>query len=212
MDKYDVYLFDLDGTLLDSIDLILRAYRHTAVAHLGESPPDDVWLRGLGTPLRAQLRDVTEDAELIETMVVTYREYHQAHHDQSVKLYPGVLTILETLRWRGARLGVVTSKLRYGAEKGLALTGLLDHFEAIVTADEVANPKPHPEPVLTALDRLRGDAARAVFVGDSPHDIAAGRAAGVATAGVLWGPFAHDTLRSAAPDYLVNEPQELLAL
>lgn len=210
--RFEVFLFDLDGTLLDSIDLILRSYRHTAVTHLGASPPDNVWLRGLGTPLRAQLREVTEDAVLIETMVATYREYHQANHDTSIRLYPGVPDLMEALRERGVRLAVVTSKLRYGAEKGLRHTGLIDYFHAIVSADEVTRHKPHPEPVLTALERLGSGPESAIFIGDSPHDILAGRAAGVATAGVLWGPFGHETLKSAGPDFLIDEPKRLVDL
>ncbi|HSF18919.1 MAG TPA: HAD-IA family hydrolase [Vicinamibacteria bacterium] len=210
--RFDTFLFDLDGTLLDSVDLILSAFRHTAIAHLGRALPDDVWLRGLGTPLRRQLGDVTDDPDLIEAMVVTYREYHVAHHDRSVRLYPGVVEVLAALEKRGVKLGVVTSKLRFGAERGLSLTGLAGYFQALVTADEVENHKPHPEPVLTAITRLDTAPERAIFVGDSPHDVASGRAAHVATAAVLWGPFAREVLVDVGPDFLVRAPAELLGI
>ncbi|HXV64174.1 MAG TPA: HAD-IA family hydrolase [Vicinamibacteria bacterium] len=210
--RFDTFLFDLDGTLLDSVDLILSAYRHTAIAHLGQALPDDVWLRGLGMPLRRQLGDVTDDPSLIEAMVATYREYHIAHHDRSVRLYPGVLEVLTALQERGVKLGVVTSKLRFGAERGLSLTGLTEYFQALVTADEVQNHKPHPEPVLTALSRLGTAPERAIFVGDSPHDVASGRAAQVTTAAVLWGPFARQVLVDVGPDFLLRAPNELLEI
>ena len=91
---FGTYLFDLDGTLIDSIDLIFRAYRHTAERHLPISPPDSVWREGLGTPLRQQLSAVCDDPELIEAMVATYREYHFAHHQEGVKPYPDVVEVV----------------------------------------------------------------------------------------------------------------------
>ena len=209
---FAAYLFDLDGTLIDSIDLILRAYRHTAERHLSISPPDSVWREGLGTPLRQQLSAVSQDPGLIEAMVVTYREYHFAHHEESVKAYPEMVDVVAALAGRGARLGVVTSKLRTGAERGLVATGLMEFFHTIVSADEVTRHKPHPEPVQAALERLGVDAGDAVFIGDSPHDIAAGRDAGVATAGVLWGPFAREDLTRASADFLLESPSEILSL
>ena len=210
--RFDTYLFDLDGTLLDSIDLIFRCYRHAARTHLGELPPDKVWLDGLGTPLREQFSAVTSDSDLIEEMVVTYREYHHLHHDTSVTLYPGVERALDGLSERGATLGVVTSKLRAGAERGLRLTGLIEHFPVLVAADDVKRPKPDPEPVVAALVRAGADRTNTIFIGDSPHDMAAGRAAGVATAAVLWGPFSVDELSASSPTFLLEKPEEILSL
>jgi pyrophosphatase PpaX len=210
--QFKGYLFDLDGTLIDSIDLIFRAYRHTAERHLSIRLPDSVWREGLGTPLRQQLSAVTQDPDLIEAMVATYREYHFAHHEQAVKAYPEIVQVVAELAGRGVRLGVVTSKLRAGAERGLAATGLTEFFQTIVSAEDVSRPKPHPEPVETALQRLAVDAGEAVFIGDSPHDIAAGRQAGVATAGVLWGPFAREELARASADFLLESPGEILSL
>jgi pyrophosphatase PpaX len=145
-------------------------------------------------------------------MVATYREYHFAHHEESIKPYPDVVDVVAVLALRGVRLGVVTSKLRSGAERGLKAAGLTDFFHTIVSADEVSKAKPHPEPVLAALARLGIEAKDAVFIGDSPHDIAAGREAGVTTAGVLWGPFGRDDLTQACADYLLESPAEILTL
>lgn len=210
-ERIDTFLFDLDGTLIDSIELIFRCYRHAAATHLSEQPPDSVWRDGLGTPLREQFRAVTSDADLIETMVVTYREFHHVHHDSSVSVYPDIQEVLRRLR-RRAKLGVVTSKLRAGAERGLKLVGLFELFDVIVSADEVEHPKPHPEPVETALERLGSSPSRSIFIGDSPHDIASGRGAGVKTAGVLWGPFERDELAKASPDFLLDAPKKILDL
>ncbi len=185
------FLFDLDGTIIDSIDLILRSYRHTMVQHRGNEPmpPDDMWIQGLGTPLWAQFGQITDDREEIEAMVQTYRTYNLTHHDALVQPYDGIVDEIRRLKQHGKRLGVVTSKLRDGAMRGLRVSGLDQTFELVVGCDDVTHAKPHPEPVLTAIAKLGVTANETVFVGDSRHDMESGRAAGVKIAAVLWGPF-----------------------
>lgn len=211
---FTTFLFDLDGTLIDSIDLILRSYRHTMRVHRGMEPPDDVWMRGLGTPLWVQFRHWTEDPAEIEAMVATYRAYNLEHHDALARPYEGVVEAVKALQGGGdeRRLGLVTSKMRSGALRGLQLLGLEHAFHAIVGADEVTHPKPHPEPVLKALDLLHAPAREAVFIGDSRHDIECGRAAGVKTAAVLWGPFDRADLEDLAPDYWLEKPEDIAKL
>ena len=202
-------LFDLDGTLIDSISLILSSYRHTLRVHRGETPSDDVWLAGLGTPLWTQFRLFTDDEDEIAAMVATYREHNFAHHDAMVQPYDGVLDAVHALHTRGARLGIVTSKKREGATRGLRHCGFGDVFEVLVAADDVQRHKPDPEPVRYALTQLGIQPTEAVFVGDSPHDLVAGRAAGVRTAAVAWGPFARATLEAEQPDYWIERPADL---
>ena len=206
------FLFDLDGTLIDSIELILRSYRHTMRAHRGLEPPDEVWMKGLGTPLWVQFRDWTDDPAEIEAMVATYRAYNLEHHDALVRPYDGVVAAVRALRHQGKTLGLVTSKLRSGALRGLQLAGLEDAFAVIVGADEVTHPKPDPEPVLKALECLGAPATGAVFIGDSRHDIECGRAAGVKTAAALWGPFDRAQLQDLEPDYWLERPEDLSLL
>ena len=212
--QLSTFLFDLDGTLIDSIDLILRSYRHTMRVHRsGEPlPPDDVWMKGLGTPLRVQFRHWTDDATEIDAMVATYREYNLAHHDTLARPYDGVTDAVLALHARGPRLGLVTSKFVGGAERGLKLVGLDRAFEIIVGADSVTHPKPHPEPVLKALELLDAAPERTVFIGDSRHDLECGRAAGVKTAAVLWGPFNRSHLEDLAPDFWLEKPGQLAQL
>lgn len=202
-------LFDLDGTLIDSIELILQSYRHTLTVHRGTTPNDDVWLAGLGTPLRSQFRAFTDDEVEIEAMIATYREYNLENHDAMVREYPGARDAVARLQARGCRLGVVTSKMRAGAFRGLGLCGFDGLFEVVIGADDVTQPKPDPEPVLKALDLLAGEVESTVFIGDSPHDLVAGRSAGVRTAAALWGPFTRAVLEPHAPDYWLTLPAEL---
>lgn len=206
------FLFDLDGTLIDSVELILRSYRHTLRVHRRIEPPDEEWMAGLGTPLWIQFRRWTDDETEIRAMVETYRDYNLSHHDQLVRPYDGVVEQVRALRAMGKTLGLVTSKLRSGALRGLRLVGIEDQFAVVVGSDEVTHPKPHPEPVLIALERLGRPAADTVFIGDSRHDLESGRAAGVKTAAVLWGPFERQHLRDLEPDYWLETPADLAEL
>lgn len=214
MTTFTTILYDLDGTLIDSVRLILDSYHHTLRVHGFPPRSDEYWLEGLGTPLNVQFGEWADDADLLEEMIATYREYNLGHHDQVVKVYPGVVDMVTSLKAHGCRSGLVTSKNRYGAGRGLRLAGLERAIEVMVCADDVEHPKPHPEPVLRALERLghQGPAAGAVFVGDSVHDMQSGRAAGVATAAVLWGPFDRGALAAAAPDYWLETPADLQKL
>jgi len=208
----DTVLFDLDGTLLDSIELILQSYRHTMQAHLGRTPPDELWLVGIGTPLRRQLAGFAQGSEQVEAMLDTFRNFNIENHDRMVRAYDGVAPTLDTLKSRGLKLGLVTSKVRVGADRGLRLCGWEEHFSAIVCSDDVDRPKPDPQPVLLALRRLGSLPGRSVFVGDSLHDMESGRQAGVRTAAALWGPFDRAHLAPSTPDFWLSEPGEVLSL
>jgi pyrophosphatase PpaX len=205
-------LFDLDGTLIDSIRLILDSYHHTLAAHGIPPRTDEDWLRGVGTPLNVQFAEWRDDMGKLEAMVATYREYNLAHHDRMVTVYPGVVSAIGAIRAAGRRTGLVTSKNRQGALRGLTLVRLEAMMDVLVCADEVTNPKPHPEPVEKAVALLGADPGTTVYVGDSIHDMVSGRAAGVRTAAALWGPFGREHLELATPDYWLDTPQDLLTL
>ncbi len=212
MAPYSTILFDLDGTLIDSLRLILDSYHHTLAVH--QLPPQDdaYWLRGVGTPLRVQFREYATDPALLERLVATYRDYNLAHHDSMVTGYAGVREMMEAVRGRGIRTGLVTSKNREGAKRGLRLLDLESFLDVLVCADDVVKPKPDREPVDKALAQLGARAEHAVFVGDSIHDIHSGHAAGVATAAALWGPFGREELAGSAPTHWLDTPADLLPL
>ena len=205
-------LFDLDGTLIDSVRLILDSYHHTLEAHGFPARTDEEWLEGVGTPLAAQFAAWQDDVGTLEALIATYREYNLKHHDRMVTVYPGVVEVVRTLKEDGVATGLVTSKNRSGALRGLTLARLEALMDVLVCADEVDNPKPHPEPVEKAVRLLGADARATIYVGDSIHDMRSGRAAGVRTAAVLWGPFGRSHLEGAQPDYWLATPGELLEL
>jgi pyrophosphatase PpaX len=210
--RFSTILFDFDGTLVDSIELILESYRHTLRVHRGHTPGDDVWLEGLGTPLRVQFRHFTEDPDEIQAMIATYRDWNLANHDRMVRAYPGAVEAVKALHASGARLGIVTSKNLHGLKMGLELCGFDGLFDAFVTSDSLEASKPDPAPVLAAIEQLGGAAERTLMVGDSPHDIAAGRDAGTSTAACLWGPFPRERLTLERPDHWLSTFPDLLAL
>ena len=205
-------LFDLDGTLIDSIDLILGSMRYAFAKCARETPTDAAWLTGVGTPLRTMFERYSANGAEVDHFIAAYREHQMLHHDDMVRCYDDVADTLAELTRRGHPLAVVTSKTESLARRGLERTGILEYFETIVGCDSCARHKPDPQPVLTALDRLGYGPEEAVFVGDSVHDIAAGNAAGVLTVAALWGPFSRDELTAASPGRYVERIGDVLQL
>jgi pyrophosphatase PpaX len=205
-------LFDLDGTLADTVPLILMSYRHTMGAHLGEAPADERWLSTMGTPLRDQLAAFARSPAEAEAMLETYTKFQRRVHDEMVSPFPGACEVLGALRGRGTRVGIVTSKREAVARRTLSVCGLDAEVEVLVCAEDVTHGKPDPEAVrlaLRALDLTRS-AAETLFVGDSPFDLRAGRAAGTRTAAVCWGACTRDTLVAESPDYVLERLDDLL--
>jgi len=210
--RFPVVLFDFDGTLVDSIRLIIESYHHTMRVHGLEPRSNAFWIEGLGTPLRVQFRRFTDDDREVERLIATYRDWNLSHHDAMVRPYPGAVDAVKTLKARGARLGIVTSKNLHGLTKGLDLCGFEGLFDVLVTSDDPVASKPSPEPVLAALSRFGTPPADALVVGDSPHDIASGREAGATTAACLWGPFTRAQLEAERPDHWLERFPDLTRL
>lgn len=208
----DTVLFDLDGTLIDSIELIRASFAHALAVH-GRAPVSHAeWLAGMGTPLAVQFAPFCRSPAEVDALIATYREHNLAHHDQRVVAFPGALAAVRALARRGMTLGVVTSKRSDSARRGIRLCGFDGLFQVVVASDDVHDHKPDPAPVVLALERLGARARTAVFVGDSPHDLAAGRAAGVRTGAVLWGPFPRAWLERESPDLWLATPHEIAHL
>jgi pyrophosphatase PpaX len=215
-------LFDFDGTLVNTTPLILRSFRETWQHHLGFSFADDTYISTFGTHLHSAIGELLElGAEtgrhpapadrdvIIGEMLGTYRRINLDWHDSMVEPFQGIDQMLENLQQKGVRMGIVSSKLRAGVERGLRLFGLGGFFEQIVAAEDVSRHKPDPEPICLALERLGVPAARTLYLGDSTHDIHAGRAAAVSTAAAAWGPFPRHMLISSGPDYILDSPAEV---
>lgn len=191
-------LFDLDGTLIDSIPLLVASMRHAFEGH-PRPPPVDEWVALIGTPLDGMIRRWALDEADVERVRERYKTHQWVLHDSIVKAFPGIPELLADLAARGVRLAVVTSKLAPSARRSLDFLGLSPLLPLVVGLEATERHKPHPDPVLHALAQLGVEAGDAAFVGDSPHDVEAGNAAGVATVAVLWGPFSRAQLAVAGP-------------
>ena len=196
-------LFDLDGTLVDTVPFILASVRH-AFDGYGLCPTDAQWVAGIGTPLRTQLSSFARREEDVEPLLVRYRTFWREHHDRMTRPFPGAVEVVRALRARGHPVGVVTAKVEEGARRTLRHVGLIEEVGAVIGADSCARCKPDPLPVQVALERLGRAAGEALLLGDSTHDIVAGRAAGVVTVAALWGACGADVLRAAGPDFTLE--------
>jgi len=205
-------LFDLDGTVVDTIPHILASFRHATADVLGEALPDDVLMHYVGVPLARQMRYFTDDEEIAERLLVSYREFNHRTHDEMARLYPNTRSALETLVVAGLPMGIVTSKSRMMARRAIDLFDLNGFFSVLVSADDTATHKPDPEPVRLGASLLGVDPARSVYVGDSPADIEAGNGAGAGTIAATWGVASRERLLAAAPDAIIDDIAELPAL
>jgi pyrophosphatase PpaX len=205
-------LFDLDGTLIDTIELLLTSVQHAFRDRPERAPTTEQWVAGIGTPLAAQLRPYAADDAEFAALTDAYRSYQRLHHDRLTRCYDDAVATVRTLHERGHPMAIVTSKNDDIAQRSVAHVGLDRYLPLIVGVGSTARHKPDPEPVRFALERLGVPATTAVFVGDSPHDIAAGNAAGVITIAALWGPFTRATLSASRPGYFLDRIGGLPAL
>ncbi len=198
-------LFDFDGTLVDTTELIYQSMRHATGEVLGREIPRETLMANVGQPLLRQMELI--DAERAEALLESYRLHNEEHHDLLIGEFPGVKRSLARLSAGGVRVAVVTSKRRFSLEMALerfpALGAVVDRF---VTMEDTTEHKPHPAPLLKGLVFL-GDIPpeEAAYVGDSPFDVGAAKAADVKSVAVSWGAFSEDTLRTAEPDHLVPD-------
>jgi len=208
--KYTGVLFDLDGTLLDTSDLIIKSFQHTFKIHYQrELKPEEVY-PFFGKTLRAAMETLGPDK--VEELIATYREYNLAQHDHLISAFAGVAEIVHALYSAGITLGVVTSKTQATALRGLRLFNLDKYFTAVVGADQCKNHKPHPEPVLRAMVMLKVSPNACLMVGDSPADIISAKKAGIKTAAVKWTQVPWTAIEAAGPDYYVETMYDLLNL
>ncbi len=203
-------LFDLDGTLVDTVPFILESVRH-AFDGYGRAPTDAEWIAGIGTPLRTQLEGFARSPADVAPLLERYRAFWLEHHDRRTHAFPGAVEVVRSLHHDGHPIGVVTAKVESGAERTLRLVGLHDCVDVLVGADTVPRAKPDPLPVLHALQRLGRAPREALMIGDSPHDLAAARGAGVASVGACWGATAREALAPLA-DHLLSDVRDLAPL
>ncbi|HKM39856.1 MAG TPA: pyrophosphatase PpaX [bacterium] len=206
-------LFDLDGTLIDSNELIIESFKHTFKLHLGRNIPETEIARTFGRPLVEVLHEYAGgDGNKAGDMLATYQKHNESQHDTAVGLFPGVKETLARLKLAGCTLAAVTGKRRRLALRGLRLCGLDEYMAVVVTPEDTEWHKPKPDPVLKALTLLQQPAQNTLMVGDSPSDLASARAAGTYTAAVSWSVVPVEYLRAQRPDFVLQSMADLLTI
>jgi pyrophosphatase PpaX len=204
---YQAVVFDLDGTVVDSVELIIVSFPHAIREVLGREVSREEAVAWVGRPLGEQMKLFSP--EHADELADAYREFNHREHDRMLTLCDGILHLLEGLHTAGVQVGLVTSKSRYTTQMAFDLTGIEGYFDATICADEAPDNKPSPAPILACLEQLGVGPAESAYVGDSPSDIQAALGAGVAAIGVTWGVFPVDKLEAEKPDVLVHTIPEL---
>lgn len=205
-------LFDLDGTIIDTNELIINSFMY-ALKENGLAPlTREEIIPHMGTTLQQQIKVFSGIDDISGVLEKSYRSYNTKHHDELVRSFPQVNETMEELSRRGIKMGIVTTKIRPTTIKALEMFDLLKYMDTIVTVNDVTEPKPHPEPVLTAVHNLGVDPRKTLMVGDSTVDIQSAKSAGVYAAGVAWSLKGEDTLRKYDPDYIIYHMKDIIEI
>jgi pyrophosphatase PpaX len=209
--KITTVLFDLDGTIIDTNELIIESFLHALQGVAAEGFGRQHIIPHMGQPLTVQLQRFSQQ-ENVEHLTKLYREYNHLRHDEMVTLFPGVAEVIPQLLTAGIRLGIVTTKMKATTIRALELLGIFEHMEVIVSIDDVENPKPHPEPVAKAIAALGSEPSQTLMVGDSSVDMQSAIAAGAVPIGVSWSLKGEENLFQAGAVHMLRDMRELLTL
>ena len=201
-------LLDLDGTLIDSFDLISESFTQACRVVLNRELTYEEVLERWGWPLRYRFEAV--DPVRTDALIDAYQAHYRANHDRMIRLYPGIRDMLDALKSNEIGMGIVTSKRRPTTHLAIEHLNLAAYFGAVVTEQDVPSPKPAPDAVFAALRDLRAPAETAIMIGDSLFDIQAAQAAGVRSGAALWGTRERDALLSARPDLALDTPVDVM--
>jgi len=209
--RFPVVLFDLDGTVVDSGAIILASMRHATREVLGRDYSDEELLQTVGGPgLEAQMHALAPDQ--VDRLVDVYRAHNEPLHEE-LEACVGMENVLVRLHEEGHRLGIVTAKRRATVDLAFAQVPLGHLFETVVGGDETERHKPDPAPLLLAAERMSAEPADTAYVGDSPFDVRAAKAAGMFAVAVTWGRIhERERLEAEEPDAIVDTAEELVGV
>ncbi|MET3193488.1 pyrophosphatase PpaX [Bacillus sp. OAE603] len=208
--KITTLLFDLDGTLINTNELIIASFMHTLEKFYPGKYKREHVIPFMGPTLTESFSTV--DANRVDELITEYRRFNVEMHDEFVEEYETVYETIETLHEQGYKIGIVTTKARNVVEMGLSYSRLKQFFDVVITIDDVQNAKPHPEPIQLALKKLNATPEETIMIGDNYHDIEGGKNAGTKTAGVVWSLKGKEFLESYHPDYMLEKMSDILTI
>lgn len=200
-------LFDLDGTILDTNHLVIASFQHTFKKHLDIDLDEKELKRYFGEPLTKTFQRYYSGD--INELLHTFRQFDIANHDALTSFFPHAKEVIQLLSDKGIKIGIVTSKHRYMTSRCSHLNEISNLIQTIIAYDDVANPKPNPEPIEKALYALAESPEHALMVGDSFEDILSAKNAGVWSALVSWSELRKDQMADP-PDYVLDNFLDLL--
>lgn len=209
--KYDTILFDLDGTLVDTNELILTSFLHVLGQHFpGRYRREDI-IPHMGGTLFEQMERFG-GMEMRDVLVQAYREHNERIHDDYIKPFHHVNETLEELKKLGVKMAIVTTKQRKTAEMGAKLFEIDQYMSAFIAYESTDKHKPSPDPLLKAMELVKADPSKTLMVGDSHFDIQAAHNAGIDSAGVAWSLKGSEFLKQYHPTYIVDDMKDLIPI
>lgn len=209
MGKINTILFDLDGTLVDSNEIIIQSFKETFKHfHPNVVYSRDQIIEMIGPPLKETFKIVSEDPVKINEMISCYRNFYQENEFNYINLYDNVIETLKELRELKINLGIVTTKFEESAMPSIKLFGIDKYIKNYSFLGSVPEHKPSPEPVYYVLNQF-SDVDKVLMVGDNPSDILAGKNAGILTCGIEWT-LVKDKLKATNPDFWIKNYKEIL--
>lgn len=213
MKKVNTVMFDFDGTIMDTNDIILNSWNHTFNVLRGHGADRELMLEHFGEPLELSMKKFFDaEGDKVKEYIDIYRSYQTENFVNDIKLFPGVPEMLESLKNAGYTLALVTSRLKHTTMQGVEKFGLDRYFDVVITADDCTKHKPDPEPINITLEKLGKKADEAVMVGDTVMDLGCAKNAGVISVLVGWSMALppEKLTENDAPDYILKDASDML--
>jgi HAD superfamily hydrolase (TIGR01549 family) len=206
MNKFKGIIFDIDGTLTSTNDLIFASFNFITKKYLGKTFSDEEILKWFGPTEDVILKEFCGDD--YEKAREEYYKYYSDNHFMA-DIYPGIKEILDELKANEVLLSIYTGKGKEAATITLKKLNIYKYFDLIITGDEVKEHKPSPEGIEIFLDKFNLKKDEVIMIGDSPSDINAARSAGVKVASVLWDSLSKNKVLKMDSDYVFHTVEEL---
>ncbi len=206
MNKYKGIIFDIDGTLTSTNDLIFASFNHISGKYLNKKFSNEEIIELFGPTEDAIIKEWTGDN--YDEARKDYYDFYSSNH-QMADLYPGIKSLLESIKSKNILLSIYTGKGRTAAEITLKRLDIFYYFDFIITGDDIAEHKPSAEGIIKFIEKFDLKKENVLMIGDAPADIKAARAAGVEVASVIWDSYAKDEVLSFKSDYVFFTVDEL---
>lgn len=213
MSNIDTVLFDFDGTVMNTNDVIINSWQHTFRTLEGREEQVEKIIKTFGEPLALTMKHFFPQVP-VETSLQIYRSYHYDNFGELITLFPGMKELIEQLKGKGYKLGLVTSRLKKTTMQGLESYEMAPLFDVIITAEDTDKHKPDPEPIHIALEKLGSKPENSMMLGDTMFDIRCAKNAGVTSVLVSWAVAVTEEEREGPdrPDYVIDKAEDLLTL